>query len=202
MAAKKKPATEQATSKDSVTVYCKDGDNPDRATAKTLAQPETQAAITIQQYQGNIVDVNQIAEELREQTKSLKAGKMDRAEEMLLAQAHTLDELFNNLAKRACRQEYMSSYESFLKLAFKAQNQCRMTLETLSNIKNPPVIYTKQANISNGPQQINNNGVPAPRTRKNQKLPNELLEVIDGERLDTRATKETIGDNSAMATLE
>lgn len=34
----------------------------------------------------------------------------------------------------------------------KAQSQCRATLETLAAIKNPPVIYAKQANISNGPQ--------------------------------------------------
>jgi hypothetical protein len=43
----------------------------------------------------------------------------------------------------------------------KAQNQCRMTLETLSTIKNPPVVYAKQANIAHGPQQVNNGTAPA-----------------------------------------
>ena len=38
-----------------------------------------------------------------------------------------------------------------MKLALKAQNQCRMTLETLAAIKNPPVIYARQANFANGP---------------------------------------------------
>ncbi|MDT4288453.1 hypothetical protein RO575_02670 [Methylomonas sp. MO1] len=56
-------------------------------------------------------------------------------------QAHTLNELFNNLARKAHGQEYLKNYEAFLKLALKAQSQCRATLETLSNIKNPPIVF-------------------------------------------------------------
>ena len=33
--------------------------------------------------------------------------------------------------------------------------------ETWAAIKNPPIVCAKQANISNGPQQVNN-GIPAP----------------------------------------
>ena len=40
-----------------------------------------------------------------------------------------------------------------MRMAMKAQNQCRMTLETLATIKNPPVVFAKQANINNGGQQ-------------------------------------------------
>jgi hypothetical protein len=46
-----------------------------------------------------------------------------------------------------------------MRMAMRAQNQCRMTLETLATIKNPPVVYAKQANINNGGQQQVNNGV-------------------------------------------
>jgi hypothetical protein len=35
-------------------------------------------------------------------------------------------------------------------MAMKAQNQRRMTLETLATIKNPPVLIARQANINNG----------------------------------------------------
>jgi hypothetical protein len=62
-----------------------------------------------------------------------------------------------NLARRATKQEYMKNWEGYLRMALKAQNQCRMTLETLATIKNPPV-FTKQANINNGGQQQVNNG--------------------------------------------
>jgi hypothetical protein len=199
MAEKKKPA-DKPKAKYAVTVYQKPDESLDSASARVLTQPETQAAATVQQWQGGIVDVDEIAKELRRQTETLKTGDMHRAESMLLAQAQTLDELFNNLARKAHRQEYLSSYDSFLKLALKAQNQCRMTLETLSNIKNPPVVYAKQANITNGPQQINN-GLPATHAAENQNQQNQLLTVNHGETLDGGRTGETIGSNQAMAAL-
>jgi len=204
MAAKKKSAP-PAKDKGALQVPAKENESTDKALARAMSMPETQAALTIRQWQDptlpESIDINASVAELKEQSKALKTGSMARAEEMLLAQAHTLDELFNNLARKAHKQEYVSSYEAFLKLALKSQNQCRMTLETLSNIKNPPVVYAKQANIAHGPQQVNN-GVPATRANENQNQPNELLEVIDGERLDTRTAKEAIGSNPTMATLE
>ena len=41
-------------------------------------------------------------------------------------------------------------------MALRAQNQCRMTLETIATIKNPSVVFAKQANIAAGHQQVNN----------------------------------------------
>jgi hypothetical protein len=39
----------------------------------------------------------------------------------------------------------------------KPQAQCRATIEALAEIKNPrPVAFVKQANIAQGPQQVNN----------------------------------------------
>ncbi|NOT13891.1 MAG: hypothetical protein HOP23_19080 [Methylococcaceae bacterium] len=119
-------------------------------------------------------------------------GSLDRPEAMLLSQAQTLDELFNNLARKAHDQTHMPHYETFLRLAFKAQSQCRSTLETLATIKNPPVVYAKQANISNGHQQINN-GMPAPQAEEIKKQPNELLETQHGSQtLDSRTTRAAI----------
>ncbi|MGZ8942817.1 MAG: hypothetical protein ACXW00_08635 [Methylobacter sp.] len=176
-------------------------EDADKASARVLAQPETLAAVTIQQWQGDIVNVNRIADELRRQTDELKTGNMQRAEAMLLSQAHTLDELFNNLARKARGQEYLKNYETFLRLALKAQTQCRATLETLSAIKNPPTIYAKQANIAHGPQQINN-GVP-PQAGINQNQQNELLEAHHGgQTVDTGTTGAAIAQDQAMATLE
>jgi hypothetical protein len=43
-----------------------------------------------------------------------------------------------------------------MRLALKAQSQCRATLEALANIKNPPVVIARQANFAAGPQQVNN----------------------------------------------
>jgi hypothetical protein len=79
---------------------------------------------------------------------------MKRCESMLMGQAEALQAMFVSYARRAQAQEYQKNLESFFRMALKAQNQCRMTLETLAAIKNPPVVYTKQANIAHGPQLI------------------------------------------------
>jgi hypothetical protein len=97
---------------------------------------------------------------------------------MMTTQAHTLDAIFNYLARRAKDAEYLNQFEQYLKLGLRAQSQCRATWEALSAIKNPPVAgYVNQANIAHGPQQVNN-GAPndKPRARENQNSQNELLE--------------------------
>ena len=88
-----------------------------------------------------------------------------------------------------------------MKLALKAQNQCRMTLETLAAIKNPPVIYARQANFANGPQQVNNGVIP--HAAKNESAPNELFENKhgEGEWLDGGAPREAIGSDPAKAAV-
>ena len=185
-----------------VEVKLKKDEDRDQALANVLLRPSVQAAVTIQQWE-NQSDVSSMMNELSMQMDIVKSGDMGRPEAMLLAQAHTLDALFNNLARRAKNQQYLNQFETNLRLAFKAQSQCRATLETLAALKNPPVVFAKQANISNGHQQINN-GVPATHTEKIQNQQNELLvEAQHGsETLDTRTTRTTIGKDNAMATLE
>jgi hypothetical protein len=121
---------------------------------------------------------------------------------MLTAQAHTLDAIFNNLATKASNAEYLNNLDTYLKLALRAQSQCRSTWEALSAIKNPPVAgYVHQANIAHT-QQVNNGTCDnTPRTRENQNSQNELLEQKDDERLDTGTTSTAGQADPAMATL-
>lgn len=176
-----------------------------KATAKITLIPSTNSAAIIAEY-GNIFgnqSLEKLFEELQASSKKIIDGDMKQCESMLWTQAEALQSIFTNLSRRAINQEYLSNFEMFLKLALKAQSQCRQTLETLSTIKNPPVVYARQANISSGPQQVNN-GITNEPTRREEKQnrPNELLEVIDGKRLDTRATEETSRGDQALAALE
>jgi hypothetical protein len=195
MAAKKKPAA-----RSSPEVPVKKDENVDDAIARTLTKPEINAALTIQKWQGEVSEVNALARTLSLQINNVANDNMERPEAMLLSQAQTLDELFNNLARKAHDQTHMPHYETFLRLAFKAQGQCRSTLETLAAIKNPPVIYAKQANISNGHQQINN-GMPKPHAVEIKNQPNELLTELPDAPLDTRRTSKTIGADSTLEAL-
>lgn len=127
--------------------------------ARALSQPEVRAALAIQYFEGDTLDVNACADELRRQVAEVQRGDLKRAEALLVAQAHTLDAMFSKLAMRSLansRGGYLEAADRYMRLALKAQSQCRATAEALATIKNPPIVYARQANIANGPQQVNN----------------------------------------------
>ncbi len=62
-----------------------------------------------------------------------------------------------------------------------------------------PAIFAKQANVTTGPQQVNN-GIPS-RARETEIEPNRLLEAQHRERLDFGTSGAAIGAHPAMATL-
>lgn len=172
--------------------------------ARNATSPETLSASVLTICHN--IDHSQITEMidvLKQQTAAVHADDMSRAESMLISQAHTLDGLFAKLASKALDTGHMDAMDRYMRLALKAQNQARATLQTLGEIKTPKQIaFVKQANIGNQ-VQVNNGSSPArTRTRKNQKAPNELLEVEHGERLDTRTAGSAGGADPAMATLE
>lgn len=172
--------------------------------ARNATSPETLSASVLTICHN--IDHSQITEmigELKQQTAAVHADDMSRAESMLISQAHTLDGLFAKLASKALATGHMDAMDRYMRLALKAQNQARATLQTLGELKAPKQIaFVKQANIGNQ-VQVNNGSSPAhTRTRKNQKAPNELLEVEHGERLDTRAAGSAGETDPAMATLE
>ena len=159
-------------------------------------------------------DVQSLVDELRAQSAAVRRGDLEHVEAMLMNQATSLQSLFTGLTQRAMGQTYLSSLESFMRLALKAQSQCRATLETLAAIKNPPVVIARQANINQGSgnQQVNN-GTPDPiqpvhiqppsRAGKIKIQPNELLEVKHGsEELDSRTAGKAGRTNQKMAALE
>ena len=128
----------------------------------------------------------------------VQAGDLRTGEALLTGQAVALNAIFSELARRAALNmgEHMSATEAYMRLALKAQGQCRATIETLAAMKNPPVVFARQANINNGgQQQVNNGAVSPPReqathTEQTVFKPNELLEDATHGRtqLDTRAT--------------
>ena len=205
MADKSKPETKAELRNAVKVILHHKGENPDDATARTLTRPEVQAAVTLQKWEGDNQEVNALTRELAAQVAAVNGGDLTRAEGMLIAQAHTLDALFNNLARRAHGQEYLRQYETYLRLALKAQSQCRATLETLAIVRNPPsVAFVRQANIAHGPQQVNN-GVSAEakasHARETENLQNKLLEARHGERLDTGTAGAASGADPQLATV-
>ena len=172
--------------------------------AKAALSPSLYASAVVEQY-GNAIfgkdnmDMHCLEKAVREATEAINNGDMKAVEAMLYGQAVALQTMFTNLARRAdCQQGRLDNIEALLKLAFRAQNQCRMTLETLSNVNNPPVVYARQANITSGPQQVNNGLTHA--TEKNI-VQNELLEDSHVKRLDGRTQGQTSRLDTHMETV-
>ena len=134
---------------------------------------------------------------------------------MLVGQAHALQLMFTHLARRANGFEQLKQYQAFMGMALKTQAQSRATIQAIADLKFPrQVIVTKQANISQGHQQVNNGdaplqtmpAMPATHAGNFQSEQNELLENVSHEtqekqRLDTRTPIKTGANDSQLATV-
>ena len=176
---------------DELHVKVRDDEDASLAIARTVIRPTVQAAATVKTVSSTFDDLalGGLIEALTEQTEAVIERDSSRSEAMLAAQAHTLDAIFNELARRAIDCAYLNKAEKFLRLALRAQAQSRATWETLSAIQNPSVINAQQANIAQGHQQVNN----FPQDK--------LLEKNDGERLDTGTTGATGGVDTPLEAL-
>jgi hypothetical protein len=206
MASKKKPSKKRAPNK--IPAAGTPDEDDGIVIARTVLRPTVQAAVTLKEYGKSYgdLDLSGLIDALTVQTRAATDGDLGRGEAMLTAQAHVLDAIFNNLARRAINSEYMENLDRYLKLALRTQSQCRATWETLSTMKNPPMVgYVRQANIAHGHQQVNNApsaADDAPNVRENANLQNKLLEKNDGERLDFGEAGTAGQANPAMVPLE
>jgi hypothetical protein len=182
---------------------------PDQAMEREIARfwlrPSLNGALTLHHVIGkrspseSKVTLGGLIDELSAQCAEVSGGSMARPEAMLTTQAHTLDGLFHYLTGLAHNNfKNFEVAERLFRLAFKAQSQSRATIETLGALKNPPMVFAKQANVTTGPQQVNN-GIALARETENQ--PNKLLEQSDGERLDSGAAGATGAPDSALETV-
>jgi hypothetical protein len=169
---------------------------------KVALTPSLNAGLAIRHYSKGAGELKalDIAHELRAQMNNVSGGDLDRQEATLVAQSHTLDALFSYLLRMAAAAEIVPTMEAYMRLALKAQSQCRTTIETLSLMKNPPsAMFVKQANVANN-QQINN-GPPSSRAREIENQPNKLLEQTRGERLELGAKGTAIGADTSVETV-
>ena len=145
------------------------------ASTEFLLKPSLLAAKVIdsdkRQLSKDFIDLQYTQAMLERSIGEVKQGNLADVEAMLYSQAYALNVMFATLMTRANRQEYMPPTQALMSLAFKAQNQSRATLQALVDLKQPrQATFVKQANISQGHQQVNN------LAEKNQISQNKLLE--------------------------
>ena len=95
---------------------------------------------------------------LQSQVDEVQKGDMEHMESRLGSQCVTLNSIVAEMARRAAlnMNNNLQATESYMRMALKAQNQARSTLETLFALKNPTLVIAKQANFTTGHQQVNN----------------------------------------------
>lgn len=126
------------------------------------------------------VDLAEAFSAMRAAAGAVHGGDLQPVEAMLMAQAASLNAIFCELARRASLNlsENLGAAETYMRLALKAQGQCRATLEALVEAKAPrSVLIAKNANVAHN-QQINHGAAAIPaRTGEPATSPNGLLEV-------------------------
>ena len=183
-----------------------DGDKtPARRQADISRDPVASAAATVLLFSKGTFGSSGITETfegIRDMVEAVRKGDLAGPEAMLVTQADSLSAIFTELARRSALNmgEYINASERYMRLALKAQAQCRATIETLAALKNPPVVIARQANISNGPQQVNNG--PAPRADESLNQPNELLEHHVEPRMDLGAAAAPGRSNPRLVAVE
>ncbi len=198
-----------ATKQNILTINPRPGEPFDQTVAKTLLQPSMLGSAVIDAckngFQGQALKIMETQMVLAKSIEQLQSGDFSKGDEMLLSQASALEMMFTSLARRASLQQQTSIHDSLVKLAFKAQNQSRATLQTLMQRHQPKqTAFIKQANIAHGHQQVNNPGSQESLGKKISP-PNQLLvkkEIHGSQTMDARtkatakrshATLETVG---------
>ena len=133
-----------------------------------------------------------VARAIKQAGDAVSSGDLSGLEHILTGQIVALNGVFVDCAMRAQGNmgQYLNAAESYMRLALKAQAQCARTAEVLGNLRAGPTIFAKQANVTTGPQQVNNHAQPSPpalpqenlrtstpaRPQEPAKPANELLE--------------------------
>lgn len=132
------------------------------------------------------IDLPGLLDVMRRQSAAVQGSDLKQLESMLVSQTTALQSLFVKFSERAMTCTEVAGFEVNMRFALRCQASVRANIEAISAIKNPPVVYAKQANFSNGPQQVNN----CTRTPLAVPEPNKQLTVTDeGREWLDRGTK-------------
>jgi hypothetical protein len=88
--------------------------------------------------------------------KEQKGGDLKLASRLLASQALTLDSIFTELTRRSAANlgEYPTAAERYMRLALKAQTNCRTTLDALGKLHQPREQTVKHVHVNDGGQAV------------------------------------------------
>ena len=153
----------------------------DKQTALAMMGGQCGAAVVqgYLSYVNNGSNLTALDEVARAMGKRVAADDFSDLERMLLSQATALQAMFTDLALRSRQMDMAAHMQMMTALALKCATGSRQAITALAELRMPKtVMFAKQANVTSGPQQVNN-GLVAPassaRAEEIQNQPNELL---------------------------
>lgn len=201
------PAPNDIKAREEMTISAPTPEQALREVARLMTAPEFAAARVIRAAErtggyGGQLDTPELVGCLRALAGNVNGGDLGHVEAMLFSQAVALQSLFSRLVERGMKADLLPHFEAYMRLALRAQAQSTRTLEVLATVKNPPVVFAKQANIAQQQQVNNGPAVPAvTRARNLEKSPTQLLDAIPDERLDFGTQGAASGADSPVATV-
>ena len=179
-------------------VQVKDEKEIAAANAKVFLAPSINSAIVISECNSNQgLELTSLIAELRHQSQQVFEGNLEKAEAMLISQAHALDTIFRHMMIRSFKAEYLKPRQIFTHMALKAQSQCRQTLSALGELKRPSqktVINNKAQN-----QQVN---LHQATPQEPPAVTNELLSEAHDAPMDGIGTAAASGADSSLEAVE
>ncbi|WP_241673225.1 hypothetical protein [Lacisediminimonas profundi] len=183
-----------------------EGETKGAAFSRYLIEPNINAVDTMHVFQplSDQSDSNGMLGEFQRIADQVKAGDLSRPEEILSCHAIVLDNMFHSLARRAAANmgKYPPAADMYMRMALKAQSQCRTTVEALGDLKHPKsATFIRQANIASQ-QQVNNGSEPMPSPpraeEKDVTSTNELLMESRSATLDSGGAGATSGVDTGL----
>ena len=105
---------------------------------------------------GSALELMDLADLIDRRAEFAASGNLGFASAMLAAQATTLDTMFTELARRSALNlgQYIEAGERYARLAFKAQANCRATLEALAKLHQPREQTVRHVHVNEGGHAI------------------------------------------------
>lgn len=134
-----------------------------KAVARTVLDPGFRHAVTAASFGGKVLGdtiehpgLMDYIDHVLQLGDKAEAGDLALASRLLASQAITLDAMFTEFARRAAINmgEYMEASEKYGRLAFKAQSNCRTTLEALAKLHQPREQTVRHVHVNEGGQAV------------------------------------------------
>ena len=158
----KRKAPAPAESK-AVTILANEGETEAQTMGRALIEPYFRHGAVTHAVLGKMLgtvpgnaQLDDFGRAIQAKAKATGEGNMTLPSEILTAQALTLDSLFTELARRATNNmgDYAQTAERYARLAFKAQSNCRATLEALAKLHQPREQTVKHVHVNEGGQAV------------------------------------------------